>query len=129
MSLLPQALLVAAGAVLGAWARWGLSVWLNRPEQWLPLGTLVANVAGGWLMGLLGGWLLMAPPGAEAWRLLLGVGLLGALTTFSTFSWESLQLLMQQRAGAAFMHLVLHAGLSLGAAWLGLLSLQWLRAH
>jgi CrcB protein len=106
-----------------------LSVWLNRPEQWLPLGTLVANVSGGWLMGLLGGWLLMVPPAAEAWRLLLGVGLLGALTTFSTFSWESLQLLMQQRVAAAFMHLMFHAGLSVGAAWLGLLSLQWLRAH
>ncbi len=129
MTLALQALLVALGAVLGAWARWGLALWLNRADQWLPLGTLVANVVGGWLMGLLGGWLLMAPAGAEAWRLLLGVGLLGALTTFSTFSWESLQLLMQQRIGAAFAHLMLHAGLSLGAAWLGLLSLQWLRGQ
>lgn len=93
---LPHVLAVAAGAVLGAWLRWGLALMLNRPT-W-PWGTLTANLVGGLLAGLL--WAGMeGHPSLASWlRPLVMMGFLGALTTFSTFSLETV-LLLQAGAG------------------------------
>jgi len=78
---------IALGAVLGAWSRYGLSLWLNGRHAWLPVGTLAANLLGGLAIGLLLG---LIERGAldPAWRPFAITGLLGALTTFSTFSAE-----------------------------------------
>lgn len=83
---------IAAGAVFGAWARYGLSLWLNPRHAWVPLGTLAANLLGGLAIGLLLG---LIERGAldPAWRPFAITGLLGALTTFSTFSAEVTALL------------------------------------
>jgi CrcB protein len=94
--------LLCIGASLGAVARWQLSLWLNSGTHWLPAGTLVANLAGGWLIGLLVA-IFQAHPGIDPlWRLALVTGFLGALTTFSTFSMETVTLLLEERFGQAF---------------------------
>ena len=99
---------IAAGAVLGAWARWGLGLWLNRPEAAVPLGTLVANLAGGLIIGMVLA-VIERRPEWSAIRPLLVTGFLGALTTFSTFSAEALQLMQR----GAYAHMAGHSALHL----------------
>lgn len=117
---LPLALLaIAMGATLGAWARWGLGLWLNRQGAWLPWGTLLANLVGGLAIGMLLAWLARIPEASPLWRLGLITGFLGALTTFSTFSAESLSLLDQGQWGTAVAHAGLHLVGSIAAAAVG----------
>ena len=90
---------VGGGAAIGAWARWGLSLLLNPLFPTVPLGTLVANLVGGFLMGvciaLISHYEAMSPE----LRLLLTTGFLGGLTTFSTFSAEATTLLSRGQLG------------------------------
>lgn len=110
---------VALGAVIGAWLRLGLGLALNRVVPALPLGTLVANVAGGLLVGAAIAWLARHPELSPVWRLFVVTGFLGALTTFSTFSVESLELLQRGDFGWALAHGALHLFGSLAAAAVG----------
>ena len=111
---------VAAGAVLGAWLRWGLAVWLNGAFPSLPPGTLLANLAGGYLIGLALALLAAAPGLPPTWRLFTVTGFLGALTTFSTFSAEVMTLLQQGRLGWAVATVGMHVLGSLAMTALGL---------
>ncbi len=113
-ALFAQLSVIAIGAVLGAWARWGLSVWLNAAQSRLPLGTLAANILGGALVGAV---LAFSEHQSlpEPWRLLIVTGFLGALTTFSTFSAESLQLALRKDFIGMLAHSALHLLLSVGA--------------
>src|SRR3546814_8262539 len=79
---------IGAGAVVGAWTRWGLALWLNSHAARMPWGTLTANLVGGYLIGLAVGLVAAHPQWPEWVRLALITGFLGALTTFSTFSAE-----------------------------------------
>lgn len=110
---------IAAGAVLGAWLRFALGATLNQLVPRLPLGTLVANLVGGLLIGAAIAWLARHPELSPAWRLFVVTGFLGALTTFSTFSVESLELLQVGDVGWAIGHSVAHLAGSLGAAAIG----------
>jgi fluoride exporter len=101
------ALAVGAGAVLGAWLRWGLTTWLNPLVPSLPLGTLAANIGGGYAVGIAVAFFSSSEINPE-WRLAVITGFLGALTTFSTFSAESVQLLQAARYGAAIVHSAAH---------------------
>ena len=112
------ALAVGAGAVLGAWLRWGLTTWLNPVVQNLPLGTLVANIGGGYAVGLAVAFFSSSEINPE-WRLAIITGFLGALTTFSTFSAESVQLLQAARYGAAVVHSAAHLFGAIAATALG----------
>jgi CrcB protein len=114
------ALAVAAGAVLGAWLRWGLAVWLNGLFPSLPPGTLIANLAGGYLIGLVIALLALNPSVPAEWRLFLVTGFLGALTTFSTFSAEVVGLLQQGRPGWALLTAGTHVLGSLAMTLAGL---------
>jgi CrcB protein len=113
---------VAVGAVLGAWARWGLSTWLNPVNPTLPYGTLAANIGGGYAIGLSVAFFSANASLAPEWRLACITGFLGALTTFSTFSAESVELLMAGRFGAAALHSGTHLFGSIVATFLGILS-------
>ena len=113
---------VAIGAVLGAWLRWGLSAWLNPANPNLPYGTLVANIGGGYAIGVLVAFFAANTSIAPEWRLACITGFLGALTTFSTFSAESVELLMAGRYGAAALHSGAHLFGSITATLLGILT-------
>jgi CrcB protein len=110
---------VALGAVLGAWTRWLLAVKLNAALPHLPVGTLVANVGGGLMIGVAVAWFAAQPQLHPNLRLFAITGFLGALTTFSSFSAESLALLQEGRYGWAFAHSALHLLGSLVAAAAG----------
>jgi fluoride exporter len=100
---------VGIGATLGAWLRWGLSTWLNPRLPQFPLGTLAANLIGGYLVGIAIAYFATRHDLAPEARLVVVTGFLGGLTTFSTFSAEVSQLLLRgdyaAGAGLAFVHL------------------------
>jgi CrcB protein len=113
--LVPALLVVAAGGAVGSAARYAVSVALPHGRSDLPLGTLLVNVVGCLLLGVLvGAW-----PRARWARPFLGTGVLGGFTTFSALALETDRLLDRSPAVA-----VVYAGLSvllgLGAAWVGL---------
>ncbi len=103
-------LAICIGASLGALARWQLGLWLSQGPVLIPWGTLVANLLGGYLVGLSVGVFQQLPGLDPVWRLVLVTGFLGALTTFSSFSIEVVHLLQQSRhvlaLGTAGAHLV-----------------------
>ncbi|WP_395825391.1 fluoride efflux transporter CrcB [Collimonas sp.] len=101
-------LAVGLGAALGAWLRWLASIWLGAYQNHLPLGTLLVNLAGGYMAGLAVGFFESHPLLPVEWRLLVVTGFLGGLTTFSTFSAESM-ILLQRGDYAWFLgHVLLH---------------------
>lgn len=118
---------IALGATLGAWARWGLSLWLNPLNGPLPLGTLAANLVGGYGIGLAMAVFGAQPGLAPEWRLFVITGLLGGLTTFSTFSGETVALLLRAQYGWALANAAAHLLGSLAMTALGLLTVRWLR--
>jgi CrcB protein len=86
---------VGLGAALGAWLRWWLSLLLNPIVPMLPLGTLGANLVGGYLIGLVLGYIDHFQSLSPEVRLFVTTGFLGGLTTFSTFSGEVSSLLIR----------------------------------
>ncbi|MEW5944381.1 MAG: fluoride efflux transporter CrcB [Pseudomonadota bacterium] len=113
-------LAVGAGAAIGAWLRWWLGVLLNPVFPTLPLGTLAANIGGGYLMGLAMAIFANHPGLSPEVRLLLATGFLGGLTTFSTFSAETVALLLRQQWGWAAAIISAHVVGSLAATLAGI---------
>ncbi len=99
---------VGIGAAVGAWLRWGLGLWLNPVFPTLPLGTLTANLFGGYLIGLAIAFFAQQPGLSPEWRLLIITGFLGGLTTFSTFSAEIFTLLSRQQWTWGALSVLLH---------------------
>lgn len=116
---------ICVGASLGALARWRLGLWLSTPGSLLPWGTLAANLMGGYLMGVCLAVFQALPQLDPIWRLALITGFLGALTTFSTFSAEVVDLLMLQRHALALGTAALHLLGSLLMTLLGIQSVAW----
>ena len=110
---------IAVGASLGAWLRWGLSHWLNPRIADFPLGTLSANLIGGYLVGIAVAFFSANTAVAPEWRLLAITGFLGGLTTFSTFSAEVVLLLQEDRWPLAFVLALVHLTGSLALTALG----------
>lgn len=113
---------VAAGAALGALCRWLLTVGLGSVGR-LAAGTLAANLVGCFAAGILAGCFAVFPVN-DALRLLLVTGFLGGLTTFSTFSTESVGFLLDGAWGRWTRHLLVHVIGSLAAATAGVLMIR-----
>ena len=90
-------LAISIGASIGAVGRWLLGLWLNSVLTHFPLGTLMANLLGGYLIGVAFALFANHPSWPAEWRLLVMTGFLGGLTTFSSFSLEVTQLLVHQQ--------------------------------
>jgi CrcB protein len=118
---------IGSGAVIGAWLRWALAYWLNARWPLMPLGTLAANLIGGYVIGIAIAVFAMHPAVSPFWRLLIVTGFLGSLTTFSTFSAESLVMLQSGSWRAAAAHSLMHVLGSLAAAAAGVATVRLLR--
>lgn len=115
-------LAVGFGAALGAWTRWLLGLALNPLFIAVPLGTLAANLLGGYLVGVAVGVFHLNTHFPLAWKLFAITGFLGGLTTFSTFSAEVVERLLAGQPGWAIGLASLHLAGSLAATYLGLLT-------
>lgn len=118
---------IAAGASLGAIARWGLANAFNALLPALPPGTLAANLLGGYLIGVAVAFFAQHPALPPAWRLFVVTGFLGGLTTFSTFSAEVVANLAAGRTGWALATAAVHLLGSVGMTLLGIGTVALLR--
>ncbi|MBV8667423.1 MAG: fluoride efflux transporter CrcB [Burkholderiaceae bacterium] len=101
-------LAIAVGATLGAWLRYALALSMNTLHRELPLGTLAANLGGGFVIGMCVAFFAANQSLSPAWRLFAVTGFLGGLTTFSTFSAEAMTLLQNGEYAWALAHSALH---------------------
>lgn len=121
-------LAISVGASSGAVLRWLLSTRLNAVLPNLPLGTLTANLIGGYLIGIAIAWFAHHASLSPEWRLLIITGFLGGLTTFSTFSAEIVTLLQEGKLGWALGTMSAHVAGSLILTLLGIGTVSLLRA-
>jgi CrcB protein len=119
-------LAVGIGAAIGAWLRWMLSLLLNPLIPALPLGTLAANLVGGYLIGLAVEYLGQHTALAPELRLFVITGLLGGLTTFSSFSAEAVLLIQRLEWGWLLLLVTVHVAGSIAMTLLGVLSMRML---
>lgn len=119
-------LAVGGGAAFGAWLRWALGAMLNPVFPTLPLGTLAANLIGGYLVGVALAALAHFEALAPEARLFVVTGFLGGLTTFSTFSAEAVTLLARQQFGWALAHVGTHLSGSIVMTFAGIGSMRLL---
>ena len=120
-------LAVGFGAAFGAWLRWWLGILLNPVFPTLPLGTLAANLIGGYLVGVAVAFFTEyagVPPDV---RLFVITGFMGGLTTFSTFSAEAVTLISRSEYLWALAHTTVHLGGSLVMTVLGMLTVNLLK--
>ncbi len=117
-------LATGCGAFLGACLRYLFGLWLNPLFQPVPLGTLAANLLGGLLMGLILGAFTQFQALAPETRVFITTGFLGGLTTFSTFSGETVTLLLRHQYGWTAAMIGLHLAGTLGMTLLGFALVQ-----
>ncbi len=113
---------ISAGASIGAVLRWFLGTKLNHIFPNLPLGTLSANLIGGYLIGFFIAFFAQNSSITPEWRLFIITGFLGGLTTFSTFSAEMTMLITQAKYSSLLIGLLSHVGGSLFMTALGIAS-------
>lgn len=117
-------LAVAVAGGLGAVARYGLGSFIQRYfPSGFPGGTLVVNIIGCFLLGLIASVGLEKFPNPNI-RLAVIVGLLGSFTTFSTFGFDTVSLMRDGHEFKALLNILLSVGLGLMAAWLGMISMR-----
>ncbi len=127
MSVIPTVLAIGAGATIGASARYYLTQFMQSAfGSGFPYGTLSANIIGSFLAGVLVVIVLEKAALHEAYRLMLLIGLTGSLTTMSTLSWESVEMMSLGHYGQAAINILLNVFLSLSAAGLGVVLTRYL---
>ena len=99
---------VCVGGTIGCLLRWFLNIWFNSQPSAVPLGTLAANLIGGYIVGVAVAFFAFNNTIAPEWRLLVITGFCGGLTTFSSFSAEVVTMLRQDRLFWAFTTIALH---------------------
>ena len=111
---------IGSGAACGAWLRWALSTLINAVYPPMPLGTLVANLAGSFLMGM--ALVLLIERGAfpQELRYAITTGFLASFTTMSTFSAETMSLITRAEWVIAALHVILHVGGSVLMIFIGM---------
>ena len=118
--MLQAIIAISAGASIGAVLRWVFGTSFNAVWLTIPLGTLLANCVGGYLIGIAVTIFAQQPGLAPEWRLFVMTGFLGGLTTFSTFSAEVMALIQQGRLTWAFAAISAHVIGSLALTFLGI---------
>jgi len=121
-------LAVGIGGALGCWLRWVLGIAFNPLFPNMLMGTLAANLTGGYLIGVAIEYFTHHDSLPPELRLFVIVGFLGGLTTFSSFSAEAVELLADNHLGWAFVMVASHLLGSLAMTWLGILSMRSLHA-
>lgn len=120
-------LAIGMGAALGAWCRWGVGIAFNAILPSFPLGTLLANLSGGFMMGVAMGLIGLGSLDNPSLRLFVTTGFLGGLTTFSAFTGESLSLLHRHNYFLATVHACSHVFGALLMAAIGVAFIQYLK--
>jgi CrcB protein len=120
MQRMRTVLAVALAGALGALARWGIGAWFGHRWPTFPWGTMVINVSGSFILGVLFAVLVERNIGSTTLRVALMTGLMGAYTTFSTFSLETFRLFEDGSVGPALANISLSVVLGLLAVWLGI---------
>ncbi|WP_297515405.1 fluoride efflux transporter CrcB [Thermococcus sp.] len=110
--------LIALGGALGALARFYLSGLLPTYKDF-PVGTLLVNSVASFILGYLYGLLFWGINVTPEWRLFLGTGFCGALSTFSTFSYETFSLLREREYVLAVLNVLANVFVTLGLVFLG----------
>ncbi|MFB9137292.1 fluoride efflux transporter CrcB [Vibrio sp. AK197] len=111
---------IALGGALGACSRYLISEFcIFLFGRGFPYGTLTVNVLGSFVMGLIMALFQKELLAVEPWRQIIGLGFLGALTTFSTFSMDNVILLQQGAFFKMGLNVILNVVLSISAAWVG----------
>jgi len=122
-----NSLIVMLGGALGALGRYQfgrMATHVMGTGGW-PWGTFGVNIIGGFLMGALAGWLARhGSAGGEQIRLLIGVGLMGGFTTFSSFSLEVMLMIERGQWGSATAYALLSVLLSVGGLFAGLMLMR-----
>jgi fluoride exporter len=119
---------IGLGAMLGAWSRWGLSLWLNRGSDQFPTGTFVGNMLGGYIIGVAIAVVAAHPEWPPSVRLFLITGFLGALTTFSSFSAETFTFFEEGRIGLAVFYVIVSLVSSIALTGLGMLTVHFFKS-
>ena len=127
MQALRPLLLSGLGGFIGSAGRYLIGGWVHglMPLTTFPVGTLVVNVSGCFLIGLLGGLVESRQMFGPDLRVFLFIGVLGGFTTFSSFACETLALTRDAEFARALLNAGLQVTLGLAAAWLGL---TWMRS-
>lgn len=120
--------IISLGGSLGCVLRWILAVQFNALFPSIPLGTLAANLGGGYMIGLAIGFFTSHPLVGPEYKLLIITGFLGGLTTFSSFSAEVSLMLQGQRFGWALATISAHVIGSIALTLLGIMTVNYLRA-
>jgi CrcB protein len=125
--MISSVIAISIGASLGAVSRWLLGIGFNAVWATMPLGTLIANLVGGYLVGLSASYLEAQDHLPPELKLLVITGFLGGLTTFSTFSAEVVLVMQSGDYLKAFLTIAFHLLGSLALTILGIATYNWLK--